>query len=51
MEVVEKRLAEGISVDDLIVKMREETRSVRFDGDGYSNEWKEEAKKRGLYVN
>ena len=31
--------------------MREETQPVRYDGDGYSQEWKEEAKKRGLYVN
>ena len=31
--------------------MHEETRPVRFSGNGYSQEWIEEAKKRGLYVN
>ena len=31
--------------------MLEETKAVRFMGNGYSPEWIEEAKKRGLYVN
>jgi glutamine synthetase len=29
----------------------EETRAIRFEGNGYSSEWKVEAKRRGLYVN
>ena len=28
-----------------------ETRKIRYEGNGYSAEWKEEAKKRGLHVN
>lgn len=31
--------------------MLEETRNIRFTGNGYSKEWVDEAKKRGLYVN
>lgn len=34
-----------------MVEMLEETKPVRFSGNGYSQEWVDEATKRGLYVN
>ena len=46
-----KLLEGGQSVDQIIDKYVVETRKIRFDGDGYSKEWREEAKRRGLYVN
>jgi glutamine synthetase len=51
MEWVENKLIGGRSVEEIISELREETRAVRFDGNGYSQEWGAEAKKRGLYVN
>ncbi|WP_080904615.1 glutamine synthetase III [Parabacteroides sp. Marseille-P3160] len=33
---------------DVIRKDLKESKAIRFDGNGYSEEWKEEAKKRGL---
>jgi len=41
---VEKRLA----IANLLRKYIKESRSVRFEGDGYSNDWVKEAAKRGL---
>lgn len=35
----------------MIKELVEETRAIRFEGNGYSEEWKIEAKLRGLYVN
>lgn len=46
-----KLLEGGQSVDQIIEKYVAETRKIRFDGDGYSQAWRDEAKKRGLYVN
>lgn len=40
-----------MTLDQLLEELREETRMVRFEGDGYSHEWAAEAEKRGLYVN
>ena len=51
MESVTKEIEKGVPVEKIISTMNEEVRSVRFDGDGYSQEWIEEAKRRGLYVN
>ena len=34
-----------------MAELLEETRPVRYSKNGYSPEWIEEAKKRGLYVN
>lgn len=36
MEWVEKKLSEGRSVQEIISELREETRAVRFDGNGYT---------------
>jgi glutamine synthetase len=38
------------AVLELIRKVVKETKSIRFSGNGYSDEWKAEAKKRGLPI-
>lgn len=40
-----------MTLEAIINELREETRPIRFNGNGYSHEWVEEAKARGLYVN
>jgi len=45
-----ERLKSGVKLDDLLIELREQTREVRFEDDGYSHEWAVEAVKRGLYV-
>jgi len=51
-EEVEKLRNEGIKKDEAILKIIRkviiDSKKVRFDGNGYSKEWKNEAKKRGL---
>ncbi len=51
-KAVDKRVAGGTPVMQAILDETRETfracQSICFDGNGYSNEWKEEAKKRGL---
>jgi glutamine synthetase len=51
VEEVIKLLDSGKTVEQVIESYVEQTRKIRFDGNGYSKEWREEAKKRGLYVN
>jgi glutamine synthetase len=46
-----KLLESGKSVKEIIAIYQKETQKIRFEGNGYSEEWKEEAKRRGLYVN
>lgn len=46
-----KQLEEGKNIDDIINQLHKDTQAVRYDGNGYSQEWAAEAKKRGLYVN
>lgn len=46
-----KQLDEGKNIDDIINQLQKDTECVRYDGDGYSQDWAVEAKKRGLYVN
>jgi glutamine synthetase len=48
---VASRLAKGESLEAIIASLTEETRAIRFEGNGYSEEWKVEARQRGLYVN
>lgn len=45
------RLDNGKNIDQIIDELLQETKPIRFNGNGYSKEWVEEAKKRGLYVN
>ena len=49
---VEKRRAEGAELDDAILAevkiLIEQSKAIHFDGNGYSDEWKEEAARRGL---
>lgn len=49
---VDKRVAEGESLNKALLDEAREniirSRSIQFDGNGYSEEWKEEAKRRGL---
>ena len=51
-EEVDKLIAAGKTSDEavlaIIIKYIKESKKVRFEGNGYSDEWKEEAKKRGL---
>ncbi|MBQ3609894.1 MAG: glutamine synthetase III [Bacteroidaceae bacterium] len=45
-------VSEGMEQEEALYKVLKETiiasRNIRFEGDGYSDEWKEEAMKRGL---
>lgn len=51
-EAVDARVGKGEAVFDAILaenkKLIEESKAIHFDGNGYSEEWKEEAKRRGL---
>lgn len=51
-EAVDARVAKGEAVFDTILaenkKLIKESKAIHFDGNGYSEEWKEEAKRRGL---
>lgn len=51
-EEVDKLILAGKTSDEavlaIIIKYIKESKKVRFEGNGYSDEWKEEAKKRGL---
>jgi glutamine synthetase len=46
------KILSGVSKEkaifDLLKQYIKESKAIRFDGNGYSEEWKEEAKKRGL---
>ncbi|MBD5357109.1 MAG: glutamine synthetase type III [Bacteroides sp.] len=49
---VDKRVAEGEDLDKVLLDEAREniikSRAIQFDGNGYSEEWKQEAKRRGL---
>ena len=49
---ISKRVATGASVEaavlDVLQVIARETRPIRFEGDGYSQEWHQEAERRGL---
>ena len=51
---VEKRVAEGENLEKVLLDEARQniirSRNIHFDGNGYSDEWKEEAKRRGLDV-
>ena len=51
-EAVDARVAKGEAVFDAILaenkELIKESKAIHFDGNGYSEEWKEEAKRRGL---
>lgn len=51
-EAVDARVAKGEVLFDAILaenkKLIEQSQAIHFDGNGYSDEWKEEAKRRGL---
>ncbi len=51
-ERVDKLIKEGTNKESAIIKVLKEdikyTKPIRFDGNGYSDEWKEEAARRGL---
>ena len=52
-EAVDARVAKGEELFNVILseckKLIEQSQAIHFDGNGYSDEWKEEAKRRGLY--
>lgn len=49
---VDTRIAGGVKKDEAIIKelqkLIKESKAIRFEGNGYSEEWVKEAKKRGL---
>jgi glutamine synthetase len=49
---IDALVAEGMEQEEALYKVLKDTiiasRNIRFEGDGYSEEWKEEAAKRGL---
>ncbi len=51
-ERVDRLIAEGVNKESAIIKILKEdikyTKPIRFDGNGYSDEWKAEAQRRGL---
>lgn len=51
-EAVDARVANGEELFNVILseckKLIEQSQAIHFDGNGYSDEWKEEAKRRGL---
>jgi glutamine synthetase len=51
-QTVDAKIATGISKEkaifDVLKEYIKESKAIRFDGNGYSEEWKLEAKKRGL---
>jgi glutamine synthetase len=51
-QTVDAKIAGGISQEqaifEVLKKYIKESKPIRFDGNGYSDEWKAEAKKRGL---
>ncbi len=47
-KVMSEEIKAGNSVDDVIKKFYIEHKRILFNGDGYSKEWRIEAKKRGL---
>ena len=50
--IKEKLMEEGVGKDEAIFRLLKETiiasEAIRFEGDGYSEEWKQEAARRGL---
>lgn len=52
LQEVQKQMAAGISKDAAILSVIKnyltESKNIRFEGDNYSDEWKQEAKARGL---
>jgi glutamine synthetase len=51
IDFVLEKLEKGSTIEKVIAELTESSRPARFEGNGYSKEWVEEAKKRGLYVN
>lgn len=49
-EILKKKTNKDEAVMDLIRELVKETKNIRFSGNGYSDEWKKEAKKRGLPI-
>lgn len=53
-DAVEKRVAEGedrdLAILEEVKKLLRESKAIHFDGNGYSEEWKQEAARRGLDV-
>ncbi len=49
---VDARIAKGVKKDEAIIKelqvLIKASKKIRFEGNGYGDEWKDEAKKRGL---
>jgi len=50
-KLVTEKLGKSVPISEIINELHEYTQSVRFEDDGYSEEWAMEAKQRGLYVN
>jgi glutamine synthetase len=46
--IIEKGVKKDEAILQVLRKLIKECKAIRFDGNGYSDEWKDEAKKRGL---
>ena len=44
-----RKIDDGQTISHIITEYKESTRTVRYEGNCYSEEWKKEAEKRELY--
>ena len=51
IDFVLEKIEKGASIEKVLADLTETSRAARFEGNGYTKEWVEEARKRGLYVN
>ncbi len=49
-EILKKKSNRDEAIMELVREISKETKAIRFEGNGYSQEWKTEAKKRGLPI-
>ncbi len=49
-EILKKKTNRDEAIMELVKEISKETKAIRFEGNGYSQEWRTEAKKRGLPI-
>jgi glutamine synthetase len=47
---VNEKIKKGASIQSIIQELKKETSRIRFNGNGYSQEWVKEAEKRKLFI-
>lgn len=50
-KIATEKINKGMTCGQLIEELKKQSELIRFEGNGYSEEWAIEAKSRGLYVN